>query len=146
MPTNEEINVFARKFFESMPRPFMGKMDKTNFGIGLVLRYLMEAGHPVSAGEISRYMHVSTARVAVILRCMSEKDLIIKQEDSSDARKTLVSLSESGKEHIKKTKAELMELMTEVITKVGIERMEQYLEISKEINTVVSAKMAKKKE
>lgn len=146
MATNEEILSFVKRFFESMPRPFMTKMDKTNFGTGLVLRYLAEVGRPVSAGEISRYMNVSTARVAVILRTMSDKDLIVKQGDVSDARKTLISLSENGKEHIKKTRAELMELMTEVVNKVGIERMEQFLEISKEINAAVSAKVAEKKE
>lgn len=144
MPTNDEINSFAKRFFESMPRPFMGKMDKSNFGIGLVLRYLAEVGHPVSASEISRYMNVSTARVAVLLRTMSEKELIVKTVDSTDARKVRVSLSEKGNKHIQDVKVELLELMKEIVNKVGIGRMETFLEISNEINDVVSAKISKK--
>lgn len=144
MATQEEISSFAQRYFECMKRPFGSKMEKTNFGIGLVLRYLAEAGHTVSSGEISRYMNVSTARVAVILRSMCEKELITKTEDSADARKTLVSLTEKGLERIRKTKAEMMELMTEIINTVGLERMEQYLETLKEINSVVEARLSEK--
>lgn len=142
MTTKEEVISIIKRFYQSRLKSPMAKMDKSNFGISLVLRYLEESDRPVSAGEISRYMNVSTARVAVILRTMVEKDLIVKKDDSTDARKTLISLSEKGRERIKKTRAELLELMTEVVNTVGIERMEQFMEISEQINAVVSSKIA----
>lgn len=141
MATKEEVNSIIERFYEGRLKSPMAKIDKSKVGISLVLRYLKEAGRAVSAGEISRYMNVSTARVAVILRTMNEKQLIIKQDDCADARKTLVSLSNKGEERINRARAELLELMTEVVNKVGIERIEEFLEISKQINAVISAKI-----
>ena len=145
MPTKEEISALMKRFHESMPRTVMTKMERANLGICMVLRYLEGVGRPVSAADISRYMNVSTARMAVLLRTMSEKDFITKSEDSSDARKVQISLTDKGRAYIQTVKAELLDLMTEIVNRVGIERMEQFLEISKEINAAVSVKMAEKK-
>lgn len=141
MATEEEIKTFAKRYFECMKRPVMTKIDKTNLGINRVLRHLGEADRPLSEAEISRYMNISTARVAVLLRTMSDKGLIIKEDDASDARKTLISLSEGGRKHIEDTDAEFLELMTDIVNTVGMERMEQFLETLKEINAVVAKKM-----
>ena len=142
MTPKEEAVSIIKRLYESRAKSGMAKIDKNNIGMGLVLRYLEEVGRPVSAGEISRYMNVSTARVAVLLRTMSEKGLIVKDDDSSDARKIRVTLSENGKEQISKAKAELLELITEIVNKVGIERMETFLAISDEINAVITEKIA----
>lgn len=146
MQTREEINELLKRFAESMPRMVMAMMEKTNIGIGVVLRCLEEAERPVSAGEISRYMNVSTARVAVLLRSMSEKGLIVKSGDSSDARKTLVSLSDKGREWKRKMNDELIGIMSDIVDKVGIERLELFFLIANEINAVVAAKTAEKQQ
>ena len=144
MATKEEVNAIVKRFYES--RPPMAKIDKENWGIGMVLRHLATASAPVSAADISRFMNVSTARVAVLLRTLQEKELIVKQDDAADARKILVSLSEKGKSHIENMKKERMEMMTEVIDKIGVERMNLFLDIIEEINAVISDKFASKKE
>ncbi len=144
--TKEEVQSIVKRFYESRTKLSMTKLDKNNIGAVLLLRYLAKANRPVSAVEISRFMNVSTARVAVLLRTMSEKGLIIKTVDGSDARKVCVSISEKGKEHINEANTQFMELMTEIITKVGVERMETFLEISQEINAVITKKLEEKKE
>lgn len=146
MEAKEEICRLMKRFVDSMPRAFTTKIEKTNIGIGLVLRYLAEVGRPASAGEISRRMNVSTARVAVLLRTMSEKGLIVRSADSADARKVYVSLSEKGRERSRKITDELIALMTEIVNKVGIARMERFIETANEINAVVTAKIANEKE
>lgn len=146
MPSKEEIGALLRRFNESMPRNVLSKIEKTNIGIGVALRYLAEANRPVTAGEISRYMNVSTARVAVILRTMCEKGLIEKSGDTSDARKVRICLSEKGRAAHRQANDEIFALLAEIVQKVGMERMETYLQISSEINAVVTAKFAEKRE
>lgn len=136
MATKEEIDAIIKRSHER--KPHMSKIDKENFGIGMVLRYLSSNSHPVSAADISRFMEVSSARVAVLLRTMQEKGLIIKKEDTADARKILVCLSEKGKERIEKARQEHYEMMAEIIDKVGFERINLFLDISEEINEIIS--------
>lgn len=145
MPSDEEIVALIKRFSRCLPRNVMTKMDQTNIGIGMVLRYLSEVGRPVSAGEISRYMKVSTARVAVLLRTMTEKGLIVKSEDLTDARKVRISLSERGRESNRLATEELRQLMRKIVREVGSERVELFLAISGEINAVVAETIAEKK-
>ncbi len=146
MQSKEEIYDLLKRFTENMPRKLMTKMGKSNIGIGMALCYLKEVGRPVSAGEISRHMNVSTARVAVILRTMSEKGLIVKSVDASDARKVCVGLSEAGWERYRRMTDELVGFMAEIVERVGTERMELFLQIASEINAVVTTKIAEKEE
>lgn len=143
MQTREDMYELLKRFADNMPHKVMTKMEKTNIGIGMVLRCLEEVGSPVSAGEISRYMNVSTARVAVLLRTMSDKGLIVKDSDSFDARKISVSLSEKGREVNRQTTEELIEIMSEIVEKVGSENFELFLSVAGEIKSIVSARMAK---
>ncbi len=146
MQTREEVNDLLKRFIGNMPRKMMTKIERTNIGIGMVLRYLEEVGRPVSAGEISRFMNVSTARVAVILRTMSEKGLIVRSVDCSDARKVCIGLSETGQKSYRMMTDELIGLMAEIVERIGMERMELFLQIASEINAVVTAKITEKEE
>lgn len=134
MLSEEELNSIIKQF---QSKPFL-KIDKSNCGSGLVLRYLDEASRPVSAGEISKYMGVSTARVAVLLRSLSKKGLIERGFDVNDARKTIVKLSAKGKEFVSEKKAEGTKALLNIVEKIGVERIKTFIEISNEIADVIS--------
>ncbi len=138
--TKEKTAELIRRLVSSRPKQMFKHIEDNNAGIGCVLRYLEETGRAVSAGEISEYMNVSTARVAVILRKMQEKQLIIKLTDPNDARKTMISLSEHGIQFIAEKKEKVLMYFSQVIESIGEERFTEFIEISEDIQAVVDSK------
>lgn len=78
MATKEQVEYVFNYFIKIKPDEFFNRMNKTQAGVGAVIRILNNSPEPVSAGQISEIMHVSTARTAVLLKKMSQKNLIIK--------------------------------------------------------------------
>ena len=138
--TKEQTTELIYRLVNSRPKQMFKHVEENNAGIGCVLRYLEESGRAVSAGEISEYMKVSTARVAVILRKMQEKQLIIKLYDPNDARKTMISLSEHGIQFIAEKKESVLNYFSHVIEIIGEKRFIDFIEISEEIKAVVDTK------
>ena len=137
--TREHAVTLIQQFVSTRPHRLFQQMDDSTHGIGCVLRYLEETGRAVSAGEISEHMKVSTARVAVLLRNMQEKDLIVKSPDPNDARKTMVTLSLHGKESIRQKKEQFIRYFMHVAECIGEEKFEEFIRISEEIHDIVDA-------
>lgn len=116
---------------------FFKRVGEIGAGIGAVMRCLHQSGQPLSAGEISRYLHVSTARVAVLLKKMEVKNLITRISDQQDARKTVIRLSEHGAEVSEQALLELNRQLAEVIDRIGPERVKEFITVSSEICAVV---------
>ena len=136
MATQEEIKTVLSILEEFHSFHTVEKLDDTNRGIASILRCLSKQDTPVTAGEISERIGVSTARIAVLLRKMSARNLIITGNDPSDARKTLVSLSDYGKERLNKKVEEHKEMVSIIIDKIGLERTKEFIQLSKEIQSI----------
>ena len=80
---------------------------------------------------------VSTARVAVLLKKMAAKRLITKGHDPADARVTVVSLTEQGRESIREIEGELYRQTGLVIDRVGEERVLEFIAIAQEIQSAL---------
>ncbi len=141
---NREYTVSVMKrLHEKPPEDAFRKFNDDNAGINCMLRYLEQVGRPVSAGEISGYMHVSTARVSVLLRKMSERNFIIRENSSKDARRLMISLSEQGKAEFTRRSEEMVDIFGRIIDKIGKERMEEFISISDDIKTIINEEMKK---
>lgn len=66
-------------------------------GMYFVLRLLSAKPTGLLAGDISSAFGVTTARTAVILSTLEAKGYIIKAKSSTDARRTLVTITDEGK-------------------------------------------------
>ncbi len=133
---NEKILEILKKLEKSNPVEFFSRMNETQMGTGAVLKFLYENEKTVTAGEISRFMHISSARMAVLLRKMEERGLIIRQMGIRDARTIMVSLTDFGFQTAEKMHKELCNHIQKVIDKVGIERIMEFIAISEEIQEV----------
>ena len=134
MATQDEVELILENLQEVHPAEFFKTLNEENAGIGAVLRYLNEAEGDVTAGNISKYLHVSTARVAVLLKKMEAQGLT-KEDDAYDARITIVHISPKGEEKIRQIHDEIYAEVSKVIDKVGIERMMDFILISNEIRS-----------
>lgn len=138
MATQEEVEYVLEHLQEAHPDTFFKALNEGNVGIRAVLRILYEASDNITAGDISDYMHVSTARVAVLLKKMSEKGLIVKDADANDARITIVHLSQTGVQKVQQMKEEMYLQTGIIIDKLGMEKMMEFISILDEIKAAVS--------
>lgn len=137
MASDGQIKWMFHKMAESHPIEVFKYMDEVKAGIGAVLRLLYEADEPLSAGTISSKLGISTARVAVLLKKMTQKGMITKQQSPNDARVTMVELTAAGRANIERMKNELFAQMGLIIDKVGEERLKEYFEIGEEIRNII---------
>lgn len=137
MASDGQIKWMFHKMAESHPIEVFKYMDEVKAGIGAVLRLLYEADEPLSAGTISSKLGISTARVAVLLKKMTQKGMITKQQSPNDAQVTMVELTAAGRANIERMKNELFAQMGLIIDKVGEERLKEYFEIGEEIRNII---------
>ena len=133
MATSEQIRATLEALQATHPKALFHAMDMRQAGIGAVLRLVYEAREPVTAGNIAEFMGVSTARVAVLLKKMVQQELIVKEAARHDARVTVVRLTDTGRARVEKMQAHLYANLGRVIDKIGMERMEEFIAISREI-------------
>lgn len=139
MATAEQIEKIVNMLQATHPKELFQTIDETQVGIGAVLRFLYESEETVTAGQIAEYMHVSTARVAVLLKKMVAKDLIVKESNSNDARVTMVRLSEHGSEAVASMRSQIYAQLGTVIDKVGMDRMLEFVSISQDIQKALKS-------
>ena len=75
--------------------------------------------------------------MAVLLKKMAAKGLITKGHDPADARVTVVSLTEQGRESIREIEGELYRQTGLVIDRVGEERVLEFIAIAQEIQSAL---------
>lgn len=137
MVSDQEVLELLQDFNSIKPLEFLQKIDIQTMGIGNVLGFLLHSDHVVSAGEISEYTNVSTARVAVLLKKMEDKGLITKEADPADKRRVLVSITEQGRNVFFEKQKEIIYYSSAIIEHFGKDRILDFIESCKEIKDVV---------
>lgn len=138
MATKEQVQMILQYLEETHPAKFYKALNEENAGIGAVLRCLHESKGPVTAGDISEFMQVSTARVAALLKKMAAQGLVTKECDAADARFTIVRISPKGEEKIEQIHDTICRQVSAVIDRVGMEKMMEYISISEQIRAAVA--------
>jgi len=137
MVSNQEVLALLKEFNNIKPLAFLQRIDIQSMGIGNVLGFLLCSDHEVSAGEISEYMNVSTARVAVLLKKMADKGLITRKPDPHDGRRVLVSITENGKELFTEKQREILLYGSAIVEHFGENRVREFIKSCKDIKDVV---------
>lgn len=137
MATTEQIEVLMEELKKAPPAECFQNFDMSTAGIRAILKILNETDTKVTAGDLSEYMKVSTARIAVLLKKMEAKGFIEKEHDSADGRVVVVRLSNKGKELADKFKANLYAHIGEMIDKIGMDRMLEFAAVSNEIQSLM---------
>ena len=138
MATSEQIERILAELRASHPKELYQTMNEDQAGAGAVMRLLHESGETVTAGKIADFMGGSTARVAVLLKKMAARGLIVKETDPQDARVTIVRLSEKGRQSVEAIHTQLCSQIGNVIDKVGMERMLEFVSISRQIHDALT--------
>lgn len=144
MVSREETLAIMQRIHESHPRKFFKPLDDTTAGVNCVMRMLYREKQPLSAGQISERMGVSSARVAVLLRKMDSKGLILREESPKDARKSMISLTYEGKKKAEEMNEERISVFQGIINRLGREKTEQFIQLSADLKKAVEEEMAER--
>ncbi|MDO4454863.1 MAG: MarR family winged helix-turn-helix transcriptional regulator [Eubacteriales bacterium] len=137
MATKTQIEMIFNKIADAIPVDFVNGFNEVQSGMLAVLRFLDECGGEATAGQISQALNISTARVSVLLRKLTDKKLITKEKDLMDGRITLVKFTELGKITISKIKENIYRQINAIIDVVGEERLLEFITVSTEIKAVL---------
>lgn len=113
-------------------------LNEFNRGEIGVLGYLAFEKDEATAGELSKNLNVTTARVARILNSLETKGYIKRTEDNQDKRKTLVVITQNGESLAKKAKKEVIDKITKVINEIGEEEAKEYIRITLKIREILN--------
>lgn len=142
MATQEQVDELMRYFAGARPAQMdhMRSQRTVTGSEGMlgVLIYLSRAQKTVTAGMISRFMHITTGRVSVLLRKMEDKGLIVRQTGADDARVTEVSMTDRGRRIIEDIEKKRNEQMKQLIDTVGMDRLRDYIDTSREVWTILT--------
>jgi DNA-binding MarR family transcriptional regulator len=133
MASPEQIDQILDLLKKYAPEKRYREFNRTTMGAGAVLLCLSNADAPVSAGQIGRFLNVSSARVAVLLKKMEGKGMITTGHPLSDARITMVQITECGRSAFCRVEQELRGKVAHVIDCVGMNRLMEYAAIADEI-------------
>lgn len=139
MATKEQIELILSYMDKHDPVEMYKKMLESNGGINAVMRFLYESQKPVTAGQISKEIRVSTARVAVLLKKMEAKGLIEKTVHEKDARVIIVKLSEHGIQTAETFRQDMYDKVNKVIDTIGMERMLEFSKTMDEVHQILKA-------
>jgi len=110
---------FLHNFFEDGKVPF-NKFNEINLhGERAVLISLKKSNSTLIAGDIASQLGVSTARVAVILKCLEKKGLVKLSKDNLDKRKTFVELTNSGVQFIENERQNMIKKTSKFFESLG---------------------------
>lgn len=139
MADKEQIEQIMARFGQSRPTQ-MEQAKQAGFqdnGMIGVLLLLHRSSQTVTAGMISKVLHISTARVAVLIRKMVDKELVVRETGAKDARVTEIRMTEHGREVIEAIQKERCEQLEEIIDQVGMERLLEYFDVADEIRSIM---------
>ena len=133
-----DYSILADNLFEEFMRiPHLPPKEKPiegmHRGMPVILHYLMRYEDGVQPIEISEALGISTARVAAALNNLEKKGLIVRDKDPADKRRTLVCLTQTGRDTEKKLGRFVKGSLTEVLESLGEEDATEFVRIVERI-------------
>ena len=111
-----------------------------------ILCFLNNASGDVTAGELSKELGVSTARIAAALNVLEQKGLITRKSDAIDKRKVYVQLTAPGQQSFLESQEAIVKLLTKVVDELGKEKIKEHIMIIAKIKRIIEKEHVKKED
>lgn len=132
--------VKAEEFFETIITRKKSLVEiPRNFSQGEVgtLLYLTFAKDKITSTELAENLDVSLPRVASILNSLEAKKLVQKLVDDTDKRKTVINITQKGKNLVLSKKEEAIINITKIIEKLDEKDINEYIRLVKKIGKIM---------
>ena len=137
MSTRKDAQEFLKELYSSIPRSFYNKLETTQRGIGFVLNYLKHSDGEVIAGDLSKNLNVSTARIAAMLKRMEQSGLVTRHSSLEDARRTVVEITPAGIVLVDEMREQTLKRVESLLDKISKEDLDTYIRISHQIREIM---------
>lgn len=133
MELNDVKNHMKRLCQTKKWRELVNMIEEGYKGTFVILRIVDESESPVVAGDLAKYMNVSTARIANALKTLETKGYIVRTPHESDARKVEVRLTAEGKTALEKREARVMATVVAMTADLTEEENSTFFELLKKM-------------
>ncbi|MBQ8620043.1 MAG: winged helix DNA-binding protein [Clostridia bacterium] len=113
------------------------EVSQTMRGEMAVLRLLMTEGEPMTAGELSRTLSMTTSRIAAVLGTLEKKGMLVRMADEADRRRVLAVLTKKGKAFCQARRDHARRDITSLLTRLGEEDAVHFVRIMKRIHEIM---------
>lgn len=134
---SNKLTEIIEKVIDNNPFKFLEDLFSQKEGMLFILKYLYKSEKSVKAGELATALNVSTARISLLLKKLENKNYITRTQGEKDARIVYVTLTEEGRKYTYDKMTSFMDKLKKLIDSLGFEKIEQFLTLSNEINTVL---------
>lgn len=124
MAKKEDVLKAIALLHENHPRRTFDELNKDKMGYLAVIHFLRNVDRQVTSKEISDCLHVSSARMTVILKKLQKEEVITKEKSTEDARALIVTFTEKGKERAVLLHQKRYELVESIVDEFGIDEIE----------------------
>ena len=119
----QEYLVLMQKIVSNAP---FNQVQEYSRGEMMVLRYLElkegeDASEPVTPGDMSQALGLTTARIANVLKSLERKGLVERVHDTEDRRRVFVTLTDAGREFTRRKTEQVVSGAEEFILHMGEE-------------------------
>lgn len=133
MATQEQIQRVLSLMKETVPGPLCRRIDESSSGAAAVLGCLYHGEKSLTAGQLSTQCHVSTARMAVLLKKMESRGYLTRSPGEKDARTVEIALTPRGLEEAQAIGLALEEQVGILIDRIGEDRLTAFAQVAREI-------------
>lgn len=137
MASKAEVFGVMGKLQECNPLEFFRSIDEINSGMGYIMLRLYNAKNEVYAIDLSQDMQISRARVTMLIKKLTTKGFVVKQRSKLDARKEIITITNKGRDEVNNIKKKVLDNVTKLIDNLGINKVNQFLELSKDIRNIL---------
>lgn len=113
-------------------------LSNTLRGEVAVLRLLNCTNTGLSAGYISRELHMTTSRIAAVLNSLEKKNMIERTVDVQDRRRIMVQLTAKGKCHCQAHYEEARARMTALLFRLGESDATEFTRLTKRVFDILA--------
>ena len=137
----ELYSSLAKELLESLDRKKKGPphedVSASMRGEMAVMRMLADEGKPVTAGNISKTLRMTTSRIAAVLSSLEKKELIQRICDEADKRRVLVTLTDKGMDFCKKRKQHVIDDMSYMLSQLGEEDARHFVRLMTRVHDIM---------
>jgi len=137
MATREEAIAYLEKIKEIQPAEPINELSNQYKGLSYVLKYISDHDGKAYTNDISKKMHISTARVSAIINKLENRGLVTRQDSKTDARKTVIVLTDKGVYFVKEMDESLIQSTIHLIDTVGMDDLMEFLRIANNIKNAM---------
>lgn len=107
-------------------------------GENLLLMILSDLGGSGTPGKIIERLDFTGARLSAIIKSLENKGFVERRKNDGDKRSTIVALTDSGKEHYIKLRAEIISNALTIIEQLGEKDVCEFLRLIKRLAEIAN--------